>query len=77
VLLPDIGEQLEAIEIRHDDIGDDYEGSELVDPLQGFAAVCGGVGHVAPTGDEFAQSVTRRFLVIDYEHPLIRHRAEV
>ena len=71
MFLSDIGEQLKAIEIGHHDIGDDYEWRELVDSLQGFTTIGRGIGYVPPAGDEFTQSVTCRFLVIDYEHPLI------
>ena len=77
VFLAQARQQLKAVELRHDDICDDDQRRELINPLQRVKAIGGSRGLVAPACHQLAQAVSRRLFVIDNQHPLIRHRKRV
>src|SRR6266404_2427319 len=69
-----MSEQLEAVEVRHDHIGDDNVRGEALDALDSLAAIGRRVGDVAPACHYFAETLPRRFFIVHYEHALVRHR---
>src|SRR5713101_6893964 len=69
-----MSKQFEAVEVRHDHIGDDNVRGEALDALDSLAAIGGRVGDVAPARHYFAETLPRRFFIVHYEHALVRHR---
>src|SRR6266705_333774 len=69
-----MSKQLQAVEVRHDHIGDDNVRGEALDALDSLAAIGRRVGDVAPARHYFAETLPRRFFIVHYEHALVRHR---
>ena len=70
-------QQLEAVELWHDDIGDDDQRREAIDALQRIEAIGSRSRSITPAGHQLAQALPRGFFIIDNEHTLLGHRKRV